>query len=161
MKKTIAAMAVLALAGTAMADNFSYSGMNDQGSWDRPIGGGPGISGLGPVMFHAETFTITAGGLHDISSVQDYDGYIHLYLGSFDPLDQLTNLLAGDDDGVGGVGTSDLMGINLLSGSTYVLVTSAFQAGDEGSFTNRITPAPASIALLGLGGLVATRRRRA
>ncbi len=159
-KIALSAIALSLVAGTATADIINYSGMNDQGSWDRPIGVGPSISSLGPVMFHAETFTITSGGLHDISSVQGYDGYLHLYLGSFDPMDQLTNLIAGNDDGVGGIGTSDIMGINLLSGTTYVLVTSAFQDGDEGSFQNSIVPAPASAALLAFGGLVATRRRR-
>lgn len=159
MKKTIAAMAVLALAGTAMADNFSYTDMNNQGSWDRPIGVGPSISGLGPVMYHVYSW-VSSGGVHDITSVQDYDGYIHLYEGSFDPLDQLTGLVAADDDGAGGIGTSEILGFNLNAGSTYFLVTSGFAAGDEGTFTNRVTPAPASMALLGLGGLVATRRRR-
>jgi len=159
--KTIAALSILALAGTAMADVTVYSGMNDQGSWDRPVGAGPGISGLGPVMFHVFSWVEGDGGLHDMFSVQDYDGYLHLYEGSFDPLDQLTGLIAGDDDGAGGIGTSDIEGVTLTAGMTYFLVTSAFQDGDEGSFTNRITPAPASMALLGLGGLVATRRRRA
>ena len=112
--------------------------------------------------------------------MQDYDGYIHLYVDAFDPLDQLNGLLAGDDDGAGGIGTSEILGIALLANTQYYLVTSAFAAGDVGNFENMIAdmvgdatitlgmlptdvPEPGTLLLVGLGllGMGASRRRRA
>jgi len=77
----------------------------------------------------------------DISEVQDggWDGYIHLYENSFDPTNQLNNLIAANDDGFGGIGTSDLVGLNLQDGTLYYLVTSGFAAGDEGSYSVTIS----------------------
>jgi hypothetical protein len=170
MKKSIAAIAIACCAGLAVAGSASYSGTNVGGDlWDRPVGAGPSISGLGPVAYSVQAFTVSASGAYDLTSVQDYDGYIHLYANSFDAGDQLANLLAGNDDGAGGIGTSDLLGRTLNAGTTYFLVTSGFAAGDEGTFTNTISgigdvtiiPAPGALALVGLGGLAAARRRRA
>lgn len=162
MKKIAIATLVIA-AGGALAQSQSYSGTTVGGPlWNRPIGAGPSISGLGPVNYHAETLNLIPG-VYDFSSLQDggWDGYLHVYAGGFDANNQLVGLLAGDDDGNGGIGTSDIEGLN-LAGGTYVVVTSGFQAGDAGTFTNTITlvPTPASAALLGLGGLAAIRRRR-
>ncbi len=92
-------------------------------------------------LIAAVLFCGVASAQVDIFSVQDYDGYLHLYEGSFDPLDQLTNLVAGNDDGAGGIGTSDLTGLTLTPGVDYILVTSGFGAGDEGTFTNEIVGA--------------------
>ncbi len=52
--------------------------------------------------------------------------------------------------------------IPLLPGKTYAMTGVAFSdgAGGEAFLELFITPAPSSIALLGLAGLVATRRRR-
>ncbi len=159
--KKIAIVTPVLLVGVAMAQTQSYSGSTIGGpTWDRPIGAGPSISGLGPVAYHAETVSLIAG-TYDIYSDQDFDGYLHLYADSFNPADQLTNLLAGNDDGAGGVGTSEIFGA-AVAGGTYIVVTSGYQAGDQGNFSNRIVlvPTPASAALLGLGGVVALRRRR-
>jgi len=72
----------------------------------------------------------------DISEVQfGWDGYIHLYENSFDPNNQLNNLIAANDDGFGGIGTSDLVDLDLQDGTVYWLVTSGFAAGDEGKYT--------------------------
>ena len=108
--------------------------------------------------------------------MQDYDGYLHVYIGSWDPLDQCTNLIALDDDGAGGIGTSDILGLAVDAGNTYWIITSAFAAGDEGTFTNTVacdvdvtlgTPVPVMngrwLAVLALvllaGGLLVTRMR--
>lgn len=117
-------------------------------TWDRPIAGGPSISGLGPVNYSTYSFTAAATGPFDFSSTQSYDGYLHVYEGSFDPLNQLNNLLAGNDDGFGGIGTSDITGLVLTEGTTYIVVTSGFAAGDVGTFTTTITvPCPRMAAV--------------
>lgn len=184
LKRLGAAIIVNAMiAGAALAQtSVSYDGTNDpgDGSWDRPIAGGPTISGLGPVQFSVQAFTTDTTDIYDLSSAQDYDGYIHLYAGSFDPTDQLANLIDGDDDGDGGIGTSDLDAVSLTAGVVYFLVTSAFAAGDVGTFTNTIEslnfdavitlldgstnviPLPAAFPLFlaGLAGLGVARRRK-
>ena len=164
MKKSFAIVALAGAAAFAGAQGFSYSGDTaaaPDGSWDRPIGGAGPISGLGPVNYDVESFIATVTGTFDLFSVQQYDGYLHVYEGSFDPLDQLANLIAGNDDGAGGIGTSDILGLSLTAGTEYFIVTSGFQAGDAGAFTNTLVPAPGAAALLGMGGLFAARRRRA
>ena len=168
-KKILAGLAALMLALPALAVPVSYSDTNATGDfWDRPIAGGPTISGLGPVQYHVQAFFTATDETYNIDSLQDYDGYIHVYAGSFDPLDQLTGLLAGDDDGPGGIGTSQILGLSLSAGIQYFLVTSAFAAGDVGTFTNTVdslnggmitlglipvdpVPVPGTLLLIGLG----------
>ncbi|MGV6852102.1 MAG: hypothetical protein ACWA5R_07985 [bacterium] len=138
------------------ADTQSYSDTIVGGpTWDRPIGGGPGISSLGPVTYHSQEFSVSVSDDCDLTSVQDgFDGYIHLYQNNFDPTDQLTNLVAGDDDGAGGIGTSDLLGQSLTGGDTYFLVTSGFAAGDEGPFTNTIACGTANVTIGGAPAII-------
>jgi hypothetical protein len=111
-----------------------------------------GQSGLGPVRYHAQLFHVGTTGAHDISSVQDgWDGYIFIYSPSFDPLNQNTNCVIGDDDGDGGIGTSDIDGVALTAGVQYVLVTAGFELGEEGTFTNTIA-GQGAVTLGALGG---------
>ena len=117
----------------------SYDGTNVGGvSFDRAFASCVGISGLGPVLGDVQPFTVDTDGAYDFSSTQDYDGYIHIYESEFDPTDAELNCVIGDDDGPGGIGTSEVLGAALLAGVQYFAVTSAFAAGDEGTFTNTI-----------------------
>jgi len=122
--------------------------------WDRPIGAGPTISGLGPVSYDVfGPFSVDTAGPYTFDSVQTgWDGYLHLYEVCFNPLDQLTNLLAGDDDGPGGIGTSQILDFPLVTGTDYYLVTSGFAAADFGPFTNTITGPGAVTCPSGGGG---------
>jgi hypothetical protein len=111
-----------------------------------------GISGLGPVTYHAQLFHVGTTGAHNISSIQDgFDGYIHIYSPSFDPADAMINCVIGDDDGDGGIGTSDIDAVELTAGVQYVLVTEGFELGEEGTFTNTID-GPGAVTLGALGG---------
>ena len=75
----------------------------------------------------------------DSTQVGGWDGYIFVYESPFDPLDQLTNFLAGNDDGPGGIGTSQIADVALSAGVEYVLVTTGFLAGDEGAYDSVIS----------------------
>lgn len=117
----------------------TYDGTNVGGvSFDRALSSCTSISGLGPVLGDVQPFTVDTDGPYDFSSTQDYDGYIHIYEIEFDPTDALLNCVIGDDDGPGGIGTSEVLGVDLQAGVQYFAVTSAFEAGDEGTFTNTI-----------------------
>jgi hypothetical protein len=168
-------------------DVQAYSGDTTGGiSWDRPFAGGTCCSGLGPVVLSVEQFTVSADDTCNVGSVQNgWDGYLFVYANAFDPLNQTVNFVAGNDDGGGGIGTSDINAVALTGGTTYFVVTTGFQAGDEGTFTNTITcpvanvtigagapfvppatlPTLSQTALLALGlligflGFVAVRRR--
>ena len=88
----------------ASAATYNGSTVTGDGSWNRPIAGGPSISGLGLLNNSSQVFNVGASGLYDFSSVQDYDGYLHVYETSFDPSDQLLNPIArANDDGVGAI----------------------------------------------------------
>lgn len=115
---------------------ISYDGTTVGGpTFDRPDGVGP--STVGPVAYHATGYTAESDGVYDFASAQDYDGYLHLYSSPFDPAQPLVNVIAGNDD----LGNNRNSGFRLfLESGEYVVVTSAFAAGDEGTFTNTIIP---------------------
>jgi hypothetical protein len=96
------------------------------------------------------------------------------YLGSFTVLPGATTgglqgsrIALGDGSNFGGSGT----GLNLTAGEQYFAVVLGFGNADFGTYTAGIgggqgqvtlglIPAPGAVALLGLGGLAAVRRRR-
>lgn len=146
------------LTGTPMPDprdTVSYSDdTTGAATWNRPFADCTGQSALGPVVFEVQPFHVSASGAYDISSVQTgWDGFIFVYQGSFNPAAPNTNCLAGNDDGGGGIGTSDILGLNLTAGTQYLLVTTAFEAGEDGPYTNTIE-GDGTITLGALGGNV-------
>ncbi len=124
--------------------------------WTRPFADGTCCSGLGPVSYDVYgPFTVDVTGLYTVDSDQDggnWDGYIFIYETCFDPLDQTTNYVAGDDDGPGGLGTSQIADVTLTAGTEYYLITTGFAAGDFGAFTNTIT----GVGTASCGGPVVT-----
>jgi len=116
-------------------------------TWTRPFADCTGASGLGPFRYHTQNFNVTVSGAYTLSSVQDgWDGYIFVYNGSFDPSQPLVNCIVGNDDDPG-IGASSLT-TNLTTGTNYVYVTTSFEDGEEGTFTNTIT-GPGDINLVG------------
>lgn len=121
--------------------------------WDRPLADGSDLSAVGMgVSYHVYgPFTVDTAGAYDFTSTQTgWDGLIFVYQNNFDPNDQLTNYLAGNDDGAGGVGTSELTA-NLVTGTEYFLITTAFAPEDFGPFTNTID-GPGAVTCDGGGG---------
>lgn len=180
MRKTITAGAILALAGTTMAGDLDYLGDTTGGpTFNRPTSLSALSSFATDVAYEAVNIGVTADGDYSVLSDQTnfglrWDGYLLVYENGFDAANPLDNLIALNDDYFGaglpgtGVGYSGLDAVSMSSTSTYWIVTTGFGNGDEGPYQNSISgpgdifivPAPASLALLGLGGLAAVRRRR-
>jgi hypothetical protein len=130
------------------------------------------------VAFKTFQFTVGAVGTYDILSNGDFDTFVSLYGGSFDPNNPLANLLVGNDDAFNGtdfVNHVSAFGFDLLPGITYTVVTSAFGDGEAGFFSNAIVgpgavtaigaaavPEPDALALLlsGFGVMAFVARRR-
>jgi uncharacterized repeat protein (TIGR01451 family) len=121
-------------------------------TWQRPFNVGNGssgscsLSGMGSAVSYVTfMFNVPTTGNYDILSFQDYDGYIHLYSGGFNPADQCVNLIALNDDS-GGIG-SRLLNLPLMAGTDYYLVTSGFSNSDAGNFEtfiNELAQGPAT-----------------
>lgn len=121
-------------------------------SWARPFADGTCCSALGPVVLHTQQFTVSASDTCNVASVQDgFDGYLFIYSDPFDPAAPTVNYVAGNDDGIDGIGTSEINGVALTAGTVYQIVTTGFEAGEEGTFTNTIT-CPTATVTIGAGG---------
>jgi hypothetical protein len=131
----------------------NYTTNNSTGQdYARAFADGTCCSGLGPVKWVAQAFSVSANDSCDISSIQaGFDGYIFVYQDPFDPADPTSNFVAGDDDGDGGIGTSDIQGLGLNSGVTYQLISTGFANGDEGEFNNSISCPTAIVSLAAAG----------
>jgi hypothetical protein len=135
-------LGLLAASGAVRAEGFqTFLGNTSRGAiFDRPDGTCAADDVFADdenVLFIAQSFVLDSDTRCHIYSAQDYDGFIHLYSESFNPALPLENCVDGDDDGDLGQGTSKLSSLDLTAG-TYVLVTSAFEAGLQGSFSNTI-----------------------
>ena len=135
---------------------YQYTESTEQGhSWNRPFSI-VGVSGLGPVDYHALTFTVTRSGLYDFTSVlaSGDDHFTILYKDAFDDTQPIANI---HDYGLGNgfspfgtpTGTSAFSQL-LFEGTTYIWVTSQWASfRPHGLFTNTIVgpgqviPAPA------------------
>ena len=109
------------------ANTASYNGTTvGTSTWARPFASGSCCSGLGPVTYTTQNFYVDSDGAYDFSSLQNsYDGYLFLYQDAFDPLNQTLNFVAGDDDGSGGIGTSDFSA-NLTANTQYIIIDTGF-----------------------------------
>ena len=139
-----AGVAVLLLwASSAVADYSQTFTGNNTGAplWQRPVGAGPALSS-GTVHYRFHRFTLQAASRCTFYSVQNFDGYLHLYRGGFNPGSPLTNLIDGDDDAEMGIGTSRVpsdLDVNFMTeaqmpAGAYFAVVSGFASGDVGAY---------------------------
>lgn len=170
---SVAALAALAMASGAYGQfSASFSGDTTGGlTFNRPSGLTT-LSGIGTdVPFEVVNFTVGASGVYDLETLNLggtlTDTFLLLYVGSFDPSAVFTNLVAFNDDS--GAGFLSLIGaVEIQAGVDYFAVVTGFANSDFGTYDLEIrgpgaitiVPAPGVAAVLGLGGLVASRRRR-
>jgi hypothetical protein len=180
LKATILVCSI-ALPFTASAGLITINGSTlGDPTWNRPVASGPGLSNIGTaVAYDVILFQVDVSTTYDFLSTAttpaSWDNYLHLYQDSFDPLNQLTNLIIGNDD-FNSIGLSGFNGVALLTGVNYFVVTSGFANSNSGDFTLDISsnlgtafipsvndvPAPASLAIFGLAlfGTGILRRRK-
>jgi len=147
-------------------------------TWTRPQAGTPptSISGVGiGVNYSVTPFFVSAAGSYIFQSTATtpagWDNFTFLYLNTFNPLSQFTNVLVGNDDNPS-IGLSGFTRA-LTADTQYQFITTGYEPGDAGAWSLDITgpgnitigvvPEPASYAMmaLGLAGLLAARRFRA
>jgi hypothetical protein len=120
------------------AEYNSYSGTTANGPvFDRLIEDCATASTHLGTRYSLQPFTVAMDGDYAIHSEQDVDGIVFVYAAGFDPDTPSLNCLIGDDDGIGGIGTSDLTA-TLVAGTQYLLVTAEFDASNNVTFTNTI-----------------------
>jgi len=170
----------LLLAACTPAFAQSTSGdTTGQPTWTRPVANGPNppvppLSGVGTATpYQALEFTVNLSGVYTFqcTATGGWDNYTFVYANAFDPLNQFTNVVIGNDDNPN-IGLSGF-NVNLSSGVTYYFVVTGFGNTDFGAFTVDASssptfggivtwvPAPGAAATLLAGGLLAARRRRA
>jgi len=104
------------------------------------------LSSTTNTSFEAQAFSVPEDGTGAYTITSTWaggqDGFLLLYRGAFDPADATKKFLAGDDD-FAGITKSQIAGVNLTAGDTYVLVATGFGDTDEGAYSVKIEgPAP-------------------
>lgn len=121
-------------------------------TFNRPAGCS-GVSSVGTaVSFHTQSFTVDTAGSYTLTVLNTtpaIDSVIALYQGSFSAAAPLTNCIAFNDDAAG-IAPLSRITQTLSAGTPYVLVTTTFNNGEVGGFSNEITgPGPISLAIGG------------
>jgi PEP-CTERM motif len=160
----------------ALAGTVFFTGNTTGGpTYNRPIANGNlppvSLSGVGTAVRYAvNPFTVTVSGAYSFFNITNYDSYLGIHAGSFNPSNGLLNAVAYSDD-FNGTLDSGFSGLALTAGVSYFAVSSGFDNSDFGAFRLNINgpgnilggavPEPASWALMIAGfGLVGSAMRR-
>lgn len=150
----LGALSVLLTASPATAQT-SYTGTTTDGPvFRRPNGGNPSIalSTQGTATrYHTFDFTPTTTAQYRIvSTIQapNWDNFIAIYSGSFNPASGLSNCIAANDD-FGNQTSAGIDALPLTGGQTYVIVVCGFNNGNQGAFETVITQLSSTIATTG------------
>jgi hypothetical protein len=146
----VGALALFPAVSAVRADTASYSG-------SLPAVGN--LTFVGPVLidapcsptasldvvvsyFQAQSFSVSTSGTYVLTNLSNtfpsQDSIFLLYSPSFDPANPLVNLVAVNDDGPS-LGFRSQLTCTLTAGTSYVLVTTTFEALGTGSFSNQIS----------------------
>lgn len=180
--KSIFALALAvsaAFASPALAATTIFTGTTAGGpTYNRPIAGIPPttLSGVGTaVRYSVQPFTVSLSGGYVFFNTANYDTYLGIHAGSFNPANGLQNAIAYNDD-FNLTLNSGFANLALLAGVSYFAVSSGFDNNDFGAFSLVVSgpgnivgggagpgvPEPATWAMLifGFAGVGAAVRRR-
>lgn len=169
MKKILAIVALSLATTPALAQTF-FGDTTGKPTYNRALQGFSGLSAVGTaVHYEVLAFTVTVTGSYTWqNTATGWDNFTFIYQNSFNPAAALTNGIASNDDNPS-VGLSGFT-VALTAGTSYFYVVAGFDNDDQGAWRADITttsggqvtvvPAPGASALLGMGLLVAGRRRR-
>lgn len=144
---TLAVALTAILCAPVLGDSFqTFTGNNANGpTWLRPNEGLPPTTmSTDTVHYSIQSFKLLTAAHCYITGSQNFDGYLHLYRNSFDDHNPFVNLVAGNDDGTAGSGTSYIPKQSgtyttfTLSAGTYYLVTSGYHSDGVGAFQNMV-----------------------
>jgi MYXO-CTERM domain-containing protein len=169
--KKLLAIVALSLATTpALAQSF-FGDTTGKPTYNRALEGFSGLSGVGTaVHYEVIAFTVTVTGSYSWQNTAagGWDNFTFIYQNNFNPAAALVNGVASDDDNPS-IGLSGFS-VALTAGTSYFYVVTGFGNNDQGAWRvdvastsgGQVTfvPAPGATALLGMGVLIAARRRR-
>jgi hypothetical protein len=122
--------------GGSPLTTFSGTLDNTDPQFGRPTGTTPGACNLTTPADHFYdelTFTVDVTGTYTLAATGPGDLYGLLYEGTFDPANPCANFVTANDDGNGGL--DPLINVNLVAGTTYILVTSTFGGNVQSDYT--------------------------
>jgi hypothetical protein len=182
---SIVAVAGLAAAASAQSAVYTAATSSSGPRYNRLVADGvtglsTGLSTVGTnTPYHVQPFWVGTSGPYNFfsnaGSPNGWDQYLWLYGSSWNPANPAIGAIRGNDDFNNLIGQSGFSGVSLTANTQYYLITTGYENSDFGSFTNSITwaseseggpinlgmiPSPGAAALFGLGGLMATKRRR-
>lgn len=166
MKRIILSFGLaLVLAASAHAQVFTGTTLGGP-TWNRPLAGTPptGLSAVGTnTPYNVLQFSVNLSGsysfLDTATNPANWDNFTFLYQTSFSSINQLTNVLIGNDDNPS-IGLSGFS-YNLSAGVNYFFITTGFGNTDSGDYSLSITgpgvatavPEPSAVAAFALGAV--------
>ncbi|MBS0188248.1 MAG: PEP-CTERM sorting domain-containing protein [Planctomycetes bacterium] len=169
--KTLIAIAAVSLAASGASAQSWTGNTTGKPTYNRSLVGFSGLSAVGTaVRYEVFQFTVTQNGSYTFQNTATggWDNFTFLYQNAFNPGSPLLNGIASNDDNPG-IGLSGFS-IALTAGTQYFYVATGFANTDFGAYRVDVSstsggqvvlvPAPGAAALMGMGMLVAGRRRR-